>query len=185
MGHKARLVTITGILILTFMVSVTQGWAKPLRNRQRMMEKIETIKMWKLMDALDLDSQTALKVFPIIRKIDKKRLDLRAKQRDLLDKIENLVKEGKGNANSLDTLANQLFDLNEQISQLPREEYRRLKPVLAETQLARYLIFQKRFRKELIHRWMQNRRRKPVQERSGPGVRSRNGLIVQPPQPQP
>ena len=156
-----------------------------MHNRQRMMEKIETIKMWKLMDALGLDSQTALKVFPIIRESDKKRLDLRAKQRELLGKIESLVKRGQGNDRSLDTLANQLFDLNEQIGQLPREEYRKLKPILTETQLARYLIFQKRFRKELIHRWVQGRQRRSMQGRPGAGMRGGNGPVIPPPQTQP
>jgi len=182
---KAKLAVITGILILTFMAASPLAWAKPMQNRRRMMEKIETIKMWKLMDALGLDSKTALKVFPIVKETDRKRMDLRLKQRNVMEKIESQLKRGKEEGKSLDTLARQLFDLNDKISQLPREEYTKLKTVLTETQLARYLLFQKHFRKELIHSWMRGGKREPVQERPRPGMRRGNGPMMHHPQAQP
>jgi len=184
-SSKTKLAIITGTLILTFMAASTLVWAKPTLNRLRMMEKIETIKMWKLMDALGLDSETALKVFPIIKETDRKRMDLRLKQRNVMEKIESQLKKGKEEGKNLDTLARQLFDLNEQISQFPREEYRKLKSILPETQLARYLLFQQRFRKEFIRRLMWDGRRKPVQERPRPGMRSGNGPMMHLPQSQP
>lgn len=148
---------LAGLFAVFFLFSTTATWARPRPNRRRILEKIETIKMWKMMDALNLDSQTALKVFPIVREIDKKRLGLREKQRVILEKIETLTKNGKVNDKKLNALAQQLFSLNEQISQLPKEEYQKLKPYLSQTQLAKLLIFQKNFRRELIRRWMLER----------------------------
>ncbi len=165
------------ILAILFLTVASAAWAIPPRHPRRMLERIETIKMWKLMDALNLDSTTALKVFPIIHEMDKKRLELRMKQHVLVQKIEALLKKGPVTGKILDPLATQLFKLNEQISRLPREEYQKLKPLLTKTQLARYLIFQKRFRRELIRHWVMERRG----ARSGTGPHSNRHPMNHPP----
>ncbi len=134
-------------------------WAKPVpnHNRQRMMEKIETIKMWKLMEALNLDSETALKVFPIIKEMDRKRAELMQEKRTLTRKIRNLVNARNGKAVKIDILASKLFDLNERIAALAREEYKKLKSVFSERQMGQYLLFQQQFRRELIRRWFRKK----------------------------
>ncbi len=136
------------------------------------MEKIETIKMWKLMDALNLDTQTALKVFPIIKKMDEKRVLLQQKKRELLRQIR-LAISGNQAKETIDELANKLFSLKEKISNVSREEYQKLRSVLNEKQLGKFLLFQQRFRRELIHRWL-GERRGPSQRirRQKKGVRS-------------
>jgi gas vesicle protein len=160
---KSRKELFTGLLILMIMGTSAFAWARPTRpnqNRQRMREKFETMKMWKIMDALSLDSQTALKLFPIIREMDEKKMRLREKQRDLMRRMDTLSKGTPGSAGDLNTLANQIFDINEQIAALPREEFKKLQGVLSEKQLAQYILFQQRFRKEFIRQWMRNKRNK-------------------------
>lgn len=152
---------ILGGLFSLFFAAATSTWAKPVQNRQRMMEKIETIKMWKLMDALNLDSQTALKVFPVIKEMDRKRADLMRQKRDLIRQI-HAQNHGKSGAHEkIDVLASKLFDLTEQLCTLSRKEYEKLKPLLTEKQLGQYLLFQQRFKRELLHRWIQEKRKSP------------------------
>ena len=154
---KGRLFTVIGIFALIFMASVATAAPPPTRyNRQRILEKIETIKMWKLMDALNLDSKTALKVFPIIKEMDQKRLQLREKKHKILQQINQIIQNGKINQN-IDTLASKLFALKTEISNISREEYQKLKSVFSERQLAEFLLFQQRFRRALIHRWLNER----------------------------
>ena len=155
---KIRHLALTGILVLTLMTVGTTTLASPRRNNhQRIMEKIETIKMWKLMDALNLDSQTALKVFPIIKKMDQERYRLRQKKRELLRRIQIAI-SGNQTKEKIDDLASNLFDLKTKISNLSREEYQKLKAVLSEKQLGKFLLFQQGFRRELIRRWLRERR---------------------------
>ena len=70
------------ILLLIFIVCgfTAQGFAeqpgyfdKPPTKEQRdkVKNRIETVKMWKLTKALDLDEATSTKLFPIINKYDK------------------------------------------------------------------------------------------------------------------
>ncbi len=144
-------------LFAVFLGSTADSRPKPLPNRQRVMEKIETIKMWKLMDALNLDSETALKVFPIIKAMDEKRTRLIEQKRALLWKLRQSIRDKTSEKAAVDSMAAKLFDLTERICALSREEYQKLKGVLTEEQLGRYLLFQQRFRRELIKRWVQER----------------------------
>jgi len=149
---KVLSVIIISLLLLP-LIGVIPVRANPMRNRQQMMEKIETIKMWKLMDALNLNSETALKVFPVIKEMDQKKALLMQKKRSLMRQLRNLVNGKTAQGVKSDALASQIFDLNEQLCEIPRETYNKLKPVLTEKQLGQYLLFQQRFRRELLHRW--------------------------------
>ena len=183
--RKAKRLTLTGVLVLTFMAAATLAWARPDQNRQRMREKFETLKMWKVMDALNLNSQTALKVFPIIREMDEKRMNLREKQRNLMKKIGDLSKGTDNPAGNVGTLANQIFDINEQIAALPREEFKKLKGILTEKQLAQYILFQQHFRKEFIRQWLRGKRdRRFPRNRQGSVMDRRQGRRPLPPQGQ-
>ena len=145
-------------LVLIFMASVVTAAPPPRgENRQRMLEKIETIKMWKIMDALSLDSQTALKVFPIIKEMDQKRIQLREKERGILQQIKQMAETSQADK-KIDALASKLFELKSKISNVSREEYQKLKSILTEKQLAQFLLFQQTFRRGLIQRWMMERR---------------------------
>ena len=160
--HESIVQTMIATVLAMALLTPAAAWAKPVPNRQRMMEKLETIKMWKLMDALNLDSATALKVFPIIKETDRKKVELLRKKRDLTRQIRDQIKNNTVQPEKIDALAARLFDLTEQLCTLSKEEYKKLKPVLTERQLAQYLLFQQRFRRELLQRWLKERRgRKP------------------------
>jgi len=171
---RTKLGLIIGAFLTLFIATSTSGWAKPNRNRHRMMEKIETIKMWKLMDALNLDSRTALKVFPIIKEMDQKKADLMRKKRDLTRQIRDQLKGKSAQPEKIDALASQLFDLTEQLCALSREEYTKLKPILTERQLGQFLLFQQRFRRELLNRWVTEKRRsrqdRPFRGKKSPSI---------------
>ena len=154
---KSKKWVLAGLIIFAFICAST-AWARPWQNRQKMREKFETMKMWKIMDALNLDSQTALKIFPVIREMDEKKMQLREKQRDLMRKIAALAKGDARSAGNLSTLANQIFDINKQIAALPREEFKKLQSILSEKQLAQYILFQQRFRREFIRQWLRGKR---------------------------
>ena len=172
--RKAKHFTLTGVLVLTFMAASTLAWSRPDQGRQRMREKFETLKMWKVMDALNLNSQTALKVFPVIREMDEKRMNLREKQRNLMKKIGALSKGTDNATGNVGTLANQIFDINEQIAALPREEFKKLKGILTEKQLAQYILFQQHFRKEFIRQWLRGKRdRRLPRNRQGGRLRGK------------
>ena len=178
-SRKTRFGILTGALFFLILTGTPNLWARPMRNRQRMMEKIETIKMWKLMDTLNLDSQTALKVFPIIKEMDQKKSDLMEKKRALMRQIRDQV-NGKNTGEKLDALASQVFDITEKLCAVSREEYNKLKPILTEKQLGQYLLFQQRFRKELLRRWLLEKRGPQQNMRRGKKRGARP--MMQPPQ---
>ena len=152
--RNTRHLFITAFLVLGFLTSTPHVWAKPALKNHRMMEKFETIKMWKLMGALNLDTKTALKVFPVIKETDQKRAELVQKMRGLIRQLRQQIYVNKQTPGEIDTLASKIFDIKDQICTLPKQEYNKLKPILTRKQLGQYLIFQQHFRRELIRRWI-------------------------------
>ena len=171
---------VISLIFLPF-ACVVSAWANPMHNRQQMMERIETIKMWKLMDTLNLNSETALKVFPIIKEMDQKKALLMQKKRALMRQLRDQINGKAPQKGKTDTLASQIFNLTEQLCAIPQEAYNKLKPVLTEKQLGQYLLFQQRFRRELLHRWFREDRGTKKRGHR-PGMRKGPGPMNQPPQ---
>ena len=174
-----RVGLIIGAFLFLLTATSSSGWAKPNRDRHRMMEKIETIKMWKLMDALKLDTETALKVFPIIKEMDREKALLMQKKRGLIRQLQKKLNEKEVPKGEVSALASQIFDLTEKLCATSRETYNKLKSVLTEKQLGQYLLFQQRFRRELLHRWFREDR---GAAKRGRKPRMKNGPTGQPPQ---
>jgi hypothetical protein len=110
-------------------------------------ERIDSLRMWKLTKALDLDEKTSAKLFPVLSRFDRKRselqfalvLDLRELKIALAEKRDAKIKE------ALDKLEIHYDGLQE----LNRQERSELKQMLAPEQQAKYVIFQIDFAKEV------------------------------------
>src|SRR3990172_4800194 len=85
--HMARLLLIL-FLIIGFAASGTaeprEEFDKPPSKEQmkKVRNSIETLRMWKLTKALDLDEKTSAQLFPALNKHDKKRADVENAMRD-------------------------------------------------------------------------------------------------------
>ena len=87
--------TISGVIALSS-VAVAQpkwgegrGWEGSQRkgDKARMRQRIHMMKMWKLTEMLELDEQTAAKVFPLMREFAVKQQELRAKRVEIVKQM--------------------------------------------------------------------------------------------------
>lgn len=117
------------------------------KQMERVRERVETLRIWKLTKALDLDEKTSAQLFPVLNRYDKKRAEthnaIRNDMRELRDSVRE-KREGR--------IRNVLERLEHDHTALQRvndEERAELKNILTIEQQANYLIFQHEFEHEI------------------------------------
>ncbi|MGO9566246.1 MAG: Spy/CpxP family protein refolding chaperone [Desulfomonilaceae bacterium] len=121
------------------------------KDRDKVQERIETLTMWKLIEALDLDQATADKLLEMRHKFLSQRKSL---QKGLSEDFRTLRKQLSDPAKPADEkeLARLLEDIRKnrkQLQGLREQQYEDVSKVLTVRQRAQLVLFFKDFRKEL------------------------------------
>ena len=119
----------------------------PREKMEKVRKRIETLRMWKLTKALDLDEKIAARLFPLLNRYDKKRV---VKERNLREDIIALKDALKNNKEGQikDTLEN-LEKNHKSLQEIKDEERAELKKILTIEQQAKFILFQLEFNKEI------------------------------------
>ncbi|MBD3232940.1 MAG: hypothetical protein GF315_04375 [candidate division Zixibacteria bacterium] len=126
-------------------------------RRGRIEERIENFKIWKLTDYLDLSSEQSQEFFPLYNDYTEAHKDLNDKRRDLFKKINQAVELDDYPEENLKEMLEQV-DRVEQDLVKHREKFQdKLTDVLTTRQIAKFTIFEHRFRNE-IHEMIQKAR---------------------------
>lgn len=129
------------------------------KQMEKVRKRIETLKMWKLTQALDLDEKTSAQLFPLLSKYEKKRAEIERAMRDDMRELRETLKERReGNLkNILDRL-----EQNHKAAQSIKDEERvELKKILTIEQQARFIIFQQEFDREIRKIIAESREKRP------------------------
>lgn len=135
----------------------------PPDQMERIEKKIETLRMWKVTQALDLDEKTSAALFPILNDFNKKRVVV---ERSMQQNVQGLKKAlGNKAAADLKGILDEIEKLHHELQKVRDDERVAVKKVLGVEQQAKYVLFQLDFEREI---------RKMIEEskqgrRSGPG----------------
>jgi Spy/CpxP family protein refolding chaperone len=121
----------------------------PEERKEKTKKRIRTLKMWKLVEELDLDEETSAKLFPIINKHNKRRDDLERELKDRIDALGSAV-DGGDNAEMEAGIA-RVEEIHRRMKSVKEEKFQEVKRVLTIKQQARYLLFEVKFREEIRH----------------------------------
>lgn len=148
---------IIGILVFAFLTAWSAAAiAEPFDERDRppskeQMEKvrkrIETMRMWKLTSALELNEKMSAQVFPVLSSYDRKRAEAEVALREGMRELRDAVKE-----KNEEKMKSALARLDQSHSALQRtndEERAELKKILSVEQQAKYVLFQQEFNREI------------------------------------
>ncbi|MEK6527326.1 MAG: hypothetical protein AAB089_04105 [Nitrospirota bacterium] len=114
---------------------------------EKVRKKVETLKLWKLTDALDLDEATAVKLFPIINKYDKKRFTA---EQNIRKDMKNLRKNvDTANPDELKELIGRIEENHKELQAINHEQLEELSSKLPVKKLAKFIIFQQDFDREM------------------------------------
>lgn len=151
-------------LLLIFSIVPSVIIAQGMRDRRGPREKIEQLEKVKLIDALDMDEQTTLKFFA-------RRNEFRNRMDALNDSLDSIVDvlesdfSGKNNTNYKE-LINNYLDIEKKIATEHTRFINSLYDILSIEQVAKLIVFEKRFREEIRHILFKGRQGPP-----GPGMR--------------
>lgn len=119
----------------------------PKGQMEKVRKRIETLKMWKLTQALDLDEKTSAKLFPLLSKYDKKRAEIERAMRDDMKELRESLKERR--EGNLKNILDKLEQNHKAIQMINDEERAELKKILTIEQQARFILFQQEFDREI------------------------------------
>jgi Spy/CpxP family protein refolding chaperone len=125
--------------------------AEPVRNRDQVQERIETLLMWKMMDTLNLDKATADKVFEIRRKYVGEQKQIQKTLEDDFRKLRHLLRDSPSSLDDRDLvpLITNIRKQRKRLHAMWTEQYEEVSKVLTVRQQAELLLLLKDFRKEI------------------------------------
>ena len=134
-------------------------FAQGRRDLKGPREKIEQLEKIKLIEALDMDEQTTLKFFAR-RNESRNRID------QLNDSLDSIVtnlesKFSKGDDQGYKELVNKYLSIEKQIAAEHAQFISSLNDILTNEQVAKLIVFEKRFREEIRHLLLRGRQPPP------------------------
>ncbi|TSA29574.1 MAG: hypothetical protein D4R68_02020 [Ignavibacteriales bacterium] len=116
---------------------------------QRPLQRIEQWEKIKLIDALNLNEDTAIRFFARRHENQKKMKEILDQRDDAIKSIEDEIKNGNQNDASYKDKVNNLLLLEGSISKERENFLRSLSDLLSPMQIAKMMVFEHRFRKEV------------------------------------
>lgn len=143
-------------IVLSLTLFAGQGFCQPSEELkkppskeqiEKIRKKVETLKMWRLTDALELSEETASKAFPVIKEYDKKRLDIEQDMRKDMSKLRQSV--DTASEDELRDITKRLEDNHRKLQEINGEEMKKLGDILSVRERAKFIIFKQDFDKEM------------------------------------
>ena len=151
-----------------------QPTAAPHPNTPPRRERARTFLVLRIVDALNLNDQDALKVSNIVRQSDERRQQLMTQRQTLEDQLRTALAKKPTDPAQLGKLVSDGNDLDQKIALTPEDTFHEMQKVLTVEQQAKLILFRRELQGE-IRRAIQGRR-------SGSGRRGRqaNGQADEP-----
>jgi len=133
-------------------------------KRTRLREDIETMKMWKMLEVLDLSQEQSDKFLPAWREMQKAQKDFREKREDLLKSLEAVLGEEKPDEGKIRDILGQLEKERSQLEEVQQRFKQKAQEVLTLEQQAKLMIFEDRFEKKMMEIIRQYRERRGFEQ---------------------
>ena len=133
-------------------------------KRERLREEIETMKMWKMLEVLNLTDEQSDKFLPAWRELQKAQKDFREKREDLLKSLEGVLGAEKPDEGKIKDILAQLEKERSQFDEVQQRFRQKAQEVLTIEQQAKLLLFEDRFEKRMMEIIRQYRERKGFEQ---------------------
>lgn len=134
------------------------------QQREVVRKKVEAVRLARLTETLQLDEKTAAKFIPVITAIEQKRRQLMKENQETMRELKIMLHASPPDESKLKIAINAIEKTRHEIASLREKEYSAARDNLTVTQMARYLLFNQDFQREM--RGMVEGARHP---RRGPG----------------
>ena len=136
------------IVLILFSSSYSQQRMRQGQD-QRPIQRIEQWERFKLIDALSLNEETAIRFFARRHENQKKMKEILDQRDDAIRELEDEIRNGNQNDATYKDKLNALLSLENNISKERENFLRSLSDLLSPMQIAKLVVFESRFRKEV------------------------------------
>jgi len=116
---------------------------------EKVRKRVEMVRIWKLTEALELDDKTADRLFPIIRKYDKKKMVLQKERFQLRRQMRQLKSGSSIGKVDHGKLLESVEKNRSAMYALDEAQRAEMKKVLTSEQMLKYFAFEEKFRREM------------------------------------
>ncbi|MBK9108744.1 MAG: hypothetical protein IPM92_10360 [Saprospiraceae bacterium] len=141
------------LALLTCLGYNTAQEGPPMKGKDRMIEKMESMRVAFLTNELDLTSDESAKFWPVYNEYSKKRMELR---KDLMDKKRSMRDQNLSEEESEKELEDQLAVQEKELN-LKRSYYEKFKAILPAQKLAKLEPAEKEFNHEVLRKLKERR----------------------------
>lgn len=125
-------------------------WKDGLGDNPKAYEKIEQLEKLKLIEILDMDEETTLKFFSRRKDFKEKFGDINRQIDDLIgNTVPEIRKDGKKDDSYYKNFVSEMLRLQKEAGKTREEFINSLYGLLSPLQVAKYIVFERRFREEL------------------------------------
>lgn len=150
-----RIITIS---ILVF-ISITNAQNRPESHRRDFGQKFDQLENIKLLEILNLDEETSIKFFTRRNKMKNKTNQLMKDHYDVVSNIEQLLNKDD-EKKDYTKLVEKSLTLDKEISKVRGEFFDSLNDILSEEQIAKIIVFEFKFKRDLRDMLLERGRRK-------------------------
>ena len=138
------------LLILSLFFLIGTNYPQGGGDHKEIREKIEQLERIKLIESLQMDEQTTLKFFSRRTEFMGKMKGLTEKQDNLLDKLDKTINSSKSKDDTYyQNKLEQYFDIEQKMLEARKSFMTSLSDILTKEQIAKLIVFQKKFREEV------------------------------------
>jgi Spy/CpxP family protein refolding chaperone len=126
-----------------------QGGPPSEERREEVRKKIEAVRIWRLTEELELDTNSIAKLSSLLSSLDRKRRDTMREQMEAMRDLRSLLKAAKPDETKIKSLLEKIEKNHNEMQSVRNRELKSLKEILTVEQQARYLLFQQDFQREM------------------------------------
>ena len=142
---KRNLTIMAGFLLLFGISAWGQPPSGPVEKR---MERLETVKVWKLLETLDLSQEEADRFLPVYRDLQDKKQEMFIRRQELLRALNDAV-SNTGNDADIKRVLEEMRVLALDAEQAREDFFSRAGQMLTVRQLGQLVLFEERFERQM------------------------------------
>ena len=166
---KKYVVTFTVLISICCIVFTALAF-QPEENtdrRDKIKERVGDLKKELLISRLEFDDATSEKLIEINEKYFELMIEKVTERKDTMEALEELYKQEEVSEKEINTLIDDLFDIDDEITNLRTKENKEISSLLTTEEFGRYLIFNERFNREIRKIIMEKAHDRPEGESAG------------------
>jgi Spy/CpxP family protein refolding chaperone len=124
----------------------------PEQLRREVIDRMRTLRAWKIVDELKLDQAASARLFPILSKYDDREMALFKERREIMKELRAESESATPNNSKLSTGIDRLIALRTKQHNLQDEKLRELRKALTPAQQAKLVLLLPRIERSFLHR---------------------------------